>query len=66
MQLSKRRRQSQQPRLPFVDENQAALWNRLSLEQQQQCRHLISQMLQQIVNVQDNAGAANERSDRRE
>ena len=66
MQLSKRRWQSQQPRLPFVDENQAELWNRLSLEQQQQCRHLISQLLQQIMKIQDKGSASNERSDCRE
>ena len=48
MQVSKRRPQSQQ-RLLFVDENQAELWSRLSPEQQQLCRNLISQLLQQVV-----------------
>ena len=42
MHLSKRRPQPQPPRLPFVDENQAELWNRLSLMQQGQCWNLIS------------------------
>ena len=37
MQLSKRRPRTQQPRLLFVDENQAELWSRLSPEQQQLC-----------------------------
>jgi hypothetical protein len=49
MHLSKRRPQPPQPRLLFVDENQAELWNRLSLKQQEQCRNLISQLLRQIV-----------------
>jgi hypothetical protein len=63
MQLSKRRARSQQPRLLFVDESQAELWNRLSPEQQQLCRNLISQLLQQIVNQQDNPSEPDERSD---
>jgi len=45
-----------------VDENQAELWSRLSPEQQQLCRNLISQLLQQIVNQQDNASEPDERS----
>jgi hypothetical protein len=55
MRLSKRRPQPQQPRLLFVDENQAELWNRLSLKQQGQCRNLISQLLRQIVSHQSDA-----------
>jgi hypothetical protein len=55
MHLSKRRPQPQQPRLLFVDENQAELWNRLSLKQQGQCRNLISQLLRQIVSHQSDA-----------
>ena len=47
MQLSKRRPRSQQPRLLFVDENQAELWSRLNPEQQELCRNLLSQLLQQ-------------------
>jgi hypothetical protein len=62
MQLSKRRPWPEQPRLLFVDENQAELWSRLSPEQQQLCRNLISQLLQQIVNQQDNASEPDERS----
>jgi hypothetical protein len=62
MQLSKRRPRREQPRLLFVDENQAKLWSRLSPEQQQLCRNLISQLLQQIVNQQDNASEPDERS----
>ena len=61
MQLSKRRPQSQQ-RLLFVDENQAELWSRLSPEQQQLCRNLISQLLQQIVRQQDDPSDPIERS----
>ena len=63
MQLSKRRPRSQQPRLLFVDESQAELWSRLSLEQQDLCRNLISQLLRQIVSQQDNASEPDERSD---
>jgi hypothetical protein len=63
MQLSKRRPRSHQPRLLFVDENQAELWSRLSLEQQDLCRNLISQLLRQIVSQQDNASEPDERSD---
>ena len=55
MHLSKRRPQPQPPRLPFVDENQAEPWNRLSLMQQGQCRNLISQLLRQIVSHQNDA-----------
>jgi hypothetical protein len=62
MQLSKRRPRPEQPRLLFVDENQAELWSRLSPEQQELCRNLISQLLQQIVSQSDNASAADERS----
>ena len=62
MQLSKRRPWPEQPRLLFVDENQAELWSRLSPAQQQLCRSLISQLLQQIVNQQDNASESDERS----
>jgi hypothetical protein len=62
MQLSKRRPRSQQPRLLFVDEHQAELWNRLSLEQQQQCRKLLRQLLQQVVSQPDHASAPDERS----
>jgi hypothetical protein len=61
MRLSKRRPQPQQPRLLFVDENQAELWNRLSLKQQERCRNLISQLLRQIVSHPSNA-IADERS----
>jgi hypothetical protein len=61
MHLSKRRPQPQQPRLVFVDENQAELWSRLSLKQQELCRNLISQLLRQIVSHQNNA-IADERS----
>lgn len=63
MQLSKRRPRSQQPRLLFVDESQAELWSRLSLEQQERCRNLLSQLLQQIVSQADNASEPNERCD---
>ena len=66
MQLSKRRPRSQQPRLLFVDESQAELWNRLNPEQQQLCRNLISQLLQQIVSQQDNPSEPDERSDHHE
>jgi hypothetical protein len=62
MHLSKRRPQPQQPRLLFVDENQAELWSRLSLKQQELCRHLISQLLRQIVRPPDNAIVPDERS----
>jgi hypothetical protein len=61
MHLSKRRPQPQQPRLLFVDENQAEVWSRLSLKQQEVCRNLISQLLRQIVSHQNNA-IADERS----
>lgn len=63
MQLSKRRPRPEQPRLLFVDENQAELWSRLSPEQQELCRNLISQLLQQIVSQPDNPSALDERSD---
>ena len=63
MQLSQRRPRSQQSRPLFVDENQAELWSRLSPEQQQLCRNLLSQLLQQIVSQQDKASEADERSD---
>ena len=61
MQLSKRRSRPVQPRLLFVDENQAELWNRLTPEQQQLCRNLLSQLLQQIVS-QPKPSAPDERS----
>jgi len=63
MQLSKRRPQLKQPRLLFVDESQAEHWSRLSPDQQQLCRNLLSQLLHQIVTQPDNASAPNERSD---
>jgi hypothetical protein len=63
MQLPKRRPRPEQPRLLFVDESQAELWNRMSPEQQELCRNLLSQLLQQIVNQQDNANEPAERSD---
>ena len=62
MQLSKHRPRFQQTRLLFVDENQAELWSRLSPEQQQLCRNLISQLLQQIVRQPDNPSEPDERS----
>ena len=61
MKLSKRRPRSQQPRLLFVDENQAELWSRLNPEQQQLCRTLLGQLLQQIVS-QPKPSAPDERS----
>jgi hypothetical protein len=66
MQLSKRRPRPEQPRLLFVDEDPAELWNRLHPDQQQLCRSLLSQLLQQIVSQPDNAGAADERSNSHE
>jgi hypothetical protein len=63
MQLSKRRPRPRQPRLLFVDEDQTELWNRLSPEQQQRCRNLLSQLLQQIVSQPDGASEPVERSD---
>jgi hypothetical protein len=63
MQLSKPRLLSKQPQLLFVDENQAELWNRLNPEQQQLCRTLLSQLLQQIVSQLNNASEPDERSD---
>jgi hypothetical protein len=62
MPLSKRRPRSQEPRLLFVDETQAEVWRRLSPEQQQLCRKLLSQLLQQIVSQQGDASAPDERS----
>ena len=62
MQLSKRRPRPQQPRLLFVDENQVELWNRQSLDQQQICAKLLSQLLQQIVMQPGNTSEPNERS----
>ena len=62
MQLPKRRSRPEQPRLLFVDENQAELWSHLSPEQQELCRNLISQLLQQIVSQQDNPSGLDERS----
>lgn len=62
MRLSKRRPRPQQPRLLFVDENQAELRSRLSLAQQELCRNLISQLLRQIVSHQDNAIVSDEGS----
>jgi hypothetical protein len=63
MEMSKCRPRLQQPRLLFVDQSQAEFWSRLTPEQQQFCRKLISQLLQQIVSHQDNAGGLDERSD---
>ena len=63
MQLSKPRLLSKQPQLLFVDENQAELWNRLNPEQQQLCRTLLSQLLQQIVSQLNNASEPDESSD---
>jgi hypothetical protein len=62
MQMSKRASRTEQPPLPFVDENQVELWNRLSLDQQQICTKLLSQLLQQIVRQPGNASEPNERS----
>jgi len=62
MQLPKRRLRSEQPRLLFVDENQVELWSRLSPEQQQLCRSLLSQLLQQIVMQPDEANEPDERN----
>ncbi len=61
MQLSKRRPRSQQPRFLFLDEYQAELWTRLSPEQQQLCRTLLSQLLQQIVSQPNNASEPDDR-----
>ena len=63
MHLSKRHPRSQQPRLLFVENDQTKLWSRLSPEQQQQCRSLLSQLLQQIVSQPGNTSEPNERSD---
>ena len=63
MQLSKRHPRPEQPRLLFMDENQAELWNRLNPEQQQLCRNLLSQLLEQIVSQADHASAPDERND---
>jgi hypothetical protein len=63
MQLSKRRLRTQEPRLLFVDENQGEPWSRLSPEQQELCRNLISQLLQQIVSQANNPSEPDERSD---
>jgi hypothetical protein len=63
MQLSNRRPRSRQPQFPFADENQAEPWNRLSPEQQERCRNLLSQLLRQIVSQQDNTSKPDERSD---
>jgi len=62
MQLPKRRLRSEQPHLLFVDENQVELWSRLSPEQQQLCRSLLSQLLQQIVMQPDEANEPDERN----
>ena len=62
MQLSKRRSRTVQPPLPFVDEKQVELWNRLSLDQQQICAKLLSQLLQQIVMQPGSASERDERS----
>jgi hypothetical protein len=62
MQMSKRGSRTEQPPLPFVDENQVERWNRLSLDQQQICAKLLSQLLQQIVMQPGNASEPNERS----
>ena len=62
MQLPKSHPRSQQSRLLFVDDTQAGLWNRWTPAQQQLCRTLLSQLLQQIVNPPDQASAPDERS----
>jgi hypothetical protein len=62
MQLWKRRLRFQQSRLLFADDTQAELWNRLDPEHQQLCRTLLGQLLQQVGNAPDPAGASDERS----
>jgi hypothetical protein len=54
MQL-RRRRHLIQPNLLFMDSNHAELWTSLSQEQQQACRDLLSQLLQQVVRPLENA-----------
>ena len=62
MHLPKRRPRSEQPRLLFVDESQVELWSHWKPEQQDLCRSLLSQLLQQIVSQQDNASEPDARS----
>jgi hypothetical protein len=47
-QLKKPARSRQQP-LPFEEANQIDRWSRLTMEQQQSCRQLISQLLEQVL-----------------
>jgi hypothetical protein len=46
-----------------MDPSQAELWTRLSLEQQQTCQELLSQLLQQILRDPNGADQSQERRD---
>ena len=45
-----------------LDESQVELWSHWKPEQQDLCRSLLSQLLQQIVSQQDNASEPDARS----
>lgn len=63
MQLPRRRPHPSQPRLLFMDPSQAELWSSLSLEQQQTCQELLSQLLQQIVRDPNGVDQSEKRRD---
>jgi len=62
MQLPRHRPRPSQPRLLFMDPSQAELWSSLSLEQQQTCQELLSQLLQQILRDPNGEVQSQERS----
>jgi hypothetical protein len=49
MQLSRHRPDANQPHLQFMDPSQTEPWTSLNTEQQQICRELLSQLMQQIL-----------------
>jgi hypothetical protein len=61
MQLPKRRPHPNPAPLLYLDSSQAELWTSLGAQQQQACRELLSQLLQQVVREQDEADRNEER-----
>jgi hypothetical protein len=66
MQMSRRRPHPSQPPLLFTDPSQAELWTSLTLQQQQTCQELLSQLLQRILRDANGVDQSEERRADRE
>jgi hypothetical protein len=63
MQLPRRPSKRNQSRLLFLDPDQTELWTSLSLQQQQTCQELLSQLLQQVLADRHGAEPSEQRRD---